>query len=111
MKYYITEETVDLKAALDKEVLSWEGVEEWKMMGCPCYLVGGKMFALVVTKGVVITKLDDEQKEALSDVHPWGPFNAHRTIKKWAHLTVDPDNLSAVLPFIKDSYISALNES
>ena len=40
MKYYIEEETVDLKAALDQEVLSWEGVEERQMMGCPSYLVG-----------------------------------------------------------------------
>jgi hypothetical protein len=58
MKYYIEEETVGLKAALDKELLSWKGVEERKMMGCPSYLVGRKMFALVVTGGIVITKLD-----------------------------------------------------
>ena len=69
------------------------------------------MFALVVTGGVVITKLDDGQKEALTKIHPWEQFKAHLTIKKWAHLTVDPDNLSTILPFIKDSYRSELIES
>lgn len=111
MKYYIAEETVCLKAALDREVLSWEGMEERKMMGCPSYLVGRKMFALVVTGGIVITKLDEAQKEALTAVHQWEPFCAHRTIKKWVHLKVDPDNLPSIVPFIKDCYLSALMES
>ena len=111
MKYYIEEETVDLKAALDKELLTWNGVEERKMMGCPSYLVGRKMFALVVTGGIVITKLDDGQKEALTAVHPWEPFNAHRTIKKWAHLMLTADELEGVFPFIRHSYDSALYES
>ncbi len=92
MKYYIEEETVRLKAALDREILSWEGVDERKMMGCPSYLVGRKMFALVVTGGILITKLDDESKKALSGVHPWKPFDAHRTIKKWAHLELEPED-------------------
>jgi len=38
MKYYIAEETIGFKAALDREILSWEGVEERKMMGCPSIL-------------------------------------------------------------------------
>ena len=107
MKYYIEEETVDLKAAQDKEILSWDGVEERKMMGCPSYLVGRKMFALVVTGGIVITKLDDLQKEALSNVHQWEPFNAHRTIKKWAHLKLESSLVENILPFVKMSYVTA----
>ncbi len=107
MKYYIEEKAVDLKVALDKEILTWEGVEERKMMGCPSYLVGRKMFALVVTKGAVITKLDDESKEALSVVHDWKPFEAHRTIKKWAHLELEPAEVPSIIPFIKKSYEAA----
>jgi len=95
---------VDLKAALDQELLSWDGVEERKMMGCPSYLVGRKMFALVVTGGVVITKLDDTQKEALSNVHQWELFNAHRTIKKWAHPQLKSSSVETSLPFVKMSY-------
>ncbi len=68
MKYYIEEETVDLKAALDQEVLSWEGVEERKMMGCPSHLVERKIFALVVTGGIVIRKLDDGRALCLSAI-------------------------------------------
>ena len=111
MKYYIEEEAVDLKAALDREILSWDGVEERKMMGCPSYLAGRKMFALVVTEGAVITKLDDESMEALSGVHDWKPFEAHRTVKKWAHLELEPDEVPSILPFIKKSYEAAKKET
>ena len=71
------------------------------------------MFALVVTGGVVITKLDDGQREreALTKIHPWEQFKAHRTIKKWAHLILAADELEGVIPFIKQSYYSALDES
>jgi hypothetical protein len=93
MKYYIAEETVGLKAVLDREILSWEGVEERKMMGYPSYLVSRKMFTLVVTKSAVITKLNEESKKALSGVYEWKPFEAHRTIKKWAHLELEPEDV------------------
>ena len=81
------------------------------MMGCPSYLVGRKMFALVITGGAVITKLDDESKKALSGVHPWKPFEAHRTIKKWAHLELEPQDVLSVIPFIRISYEAAKKES
>jgi len=111
MKYYIAEETVGLKAALDRETLIWEGVEERKMMGCLSYLVGRKMFALVVTKGAVITKLDEESKKALSGVHQWKPFEAHRTVKKWAHLKLEPEDVPSIVPFIRKSYEAAKEEA
>ena len=111
MKYYIAEETVGLKAALDREIFSWEGVEERKMMGCPSYLVGRKMFALVVTGGIVITKLDEESKKALSGVHEWKPFEAHRTIKKWAHLVLESQDVPSIISFIRKSYEAAKKEA
>jgi TfoX/Sxy family transcriptional regulator of competence genes len=87
------------------------GVEERKMMGCLSYLVGRKMFALVVTKGIVITKLDDESKKALLGVHPWKPFDAHRTIKKWAHLELEPEDVPSIISFIRKSYEAAKKEA
>jgi len=79
MKYYIAEETVGLKAVLDREILSWEGVEERKMMGYPSYLVSRKMFALVVTKSAVITSSTKSQRRRSqastsgSHLKPTGP--------------------------------------
>ena len=58
MKYYVKE-----------EIISWPRVTNRKMMGCPCYLAGGKMFAGLVTRGMVITKLTPEEKDELGENH------------------------------------------
>ena len=59
MKWYIEEQTKDLRQALEKIILGWYKVTYRKMFGCPCYLANGKMFAGLVTKGVIITKLNE----------------------------------------------------
>ena len=65
MKWYIEEETKELRQALEKEILKWPQVDYKKMFGCPCYLANGKMFAGLVTKGLIITKLNETEKEEL----------------------------------------------
>lgn len=62
MKWYIEEETKELRQALEKEILKWPHVDYKKMFGCPCYLANGKMFAGLVTKGLIITKLNEIEK-------------------------------------------------
>lgn len=52
------------------------------MMGSPSYMAKGKMFALMVTRGMVLTKLDMEGQKELSKVHEWQHFKAHKTVKK-----------------------------
>ena len=104
MKYYEEEETQELRKALEEEILSWPKVTHRKMMGCPCYLAGGKMFAGLVTRGMVITKLTPEEKDELGEVHTVEPFTmGARTTKKWARLTLEPGELQKVLPYIRQS--------
>ena len=68
------------------------------------------MFAGLVTKGLVITKLNPQQKEELKTIHETKDFVAGgRTLKNWAHLSLDARNLEKVLPFVKKSYESARN--
>ena len=74
VKYHVEEETTALRAALEREALAWPGVTHRKMMGCPCYLANGKMFAGLVTKGIFITKLTPGEREGLAEVHPVEPF-------------------------------------
>ena len=54
MKWYSEEETKELREAFEKEILKWPQVDFKKMFGCPCYLANGKMFAGMVTKGIVL---------------------------------------------------------
>ena len=72
MKWYIEEQTKDLRETFEKEVLTWPKVDYKKMFGCPCYLANGSMFAGLITKGIVITKLTNEEKQQLSKIKRTG---------------------------------------
>lgn len=110
MKWYDETETRELREALEAKILTWPYVTSKKMMGCPCYLAKGKMFVGLVTGGIVITKLNQEEREMLNKNHPIKPFKAgDRTIKSWAHLMIDPDEIEGIMPYVKISYKAALS--
>ena len=105
MKWYIEEQTKELREVFEKEVLAWPQVDHKKMFGCPCYLANGSMFAGLVTKGVVITKLTDEEKQELSKFKEVGPFVAgSKVIKSWVQINLEPNEFPKVLPYVKKSY-------
>ena len=109
MKWYIEEETKELREALEKEILTWPIVDYKKMFGCPCYLANGKMFAGLVTKGLVITKLNNLEKSELEKIKITKPFKAgDKVIKSWVQITVEPNELKEIMPFVKKSYNRAL---
>ena len=109
MKWYIEEETKELRQTLEKEILKWPQVDYKKMFGCPCYLANGKMFAGLVTKGLIITKLNETEKEELQKIKPIKPFIAgEKIIKSWAHIDSDQHELKKIMPYIKKSYERAI---
>ena len=73
MRYYVEVENEGMREALEAEVLAWPQVTHKKMMGCPCYLAGGKIFAGLVTRGMVITKLTPGRKTNSPWSTPWNP--------------------------------------
>jgi hypothetical protein len=109
LKWYLEEQTKELREAFEKEVLPWPKVDYKKMFGCPCYMANGSMFAGLVTKGIVITKLTEEEKQQLNQLKKIGPFIAgEKTIKSWVQLKLEPNELSKVFPFVKKSYDRAV---
>ena len=52
----------DLRLVFEEKVLKWEQIDTKKMFGCPCYQDNGKLFAFVVTEGIVLTQLGEENK-------------------------------------------------
>lgn len=68
--------------------------------------------AFVVTDGVVITKLGEEDREALVAGHGGEPFTAGaKTMRKWVRTSVASDeDIVRVLPFIHRSYEAAQGE-
>ncbi len=77
-----------------------------KMFGVPCYLAGGKLFAFLVTRGVVITKLDQADREALFQQPNASAFrSANRVYRTWVRLSVDdPKDMDGLVPLLRKSY-------
>ncbi len=109
MKYYTEEDTRDLRLALEKRVLNWPMVTTKKMFGCPCYQVISKLFVFLVTKGVVITQLDEADIVELSQKYNVTFFQAGKKIvKKWVKLSIEANDLDKIMPHIRKSYETAL---
>jgi hypothetical protein len=110
MKYYSEEETKELRLALEAEVLRWSHVTTKKMFGCPCYQVKGKLFAFLVTKGVVVTSLQQVDRDRLSSQLQTIFFQAgKKTVKNWIRVPIEnKEELAGVMPFIRKSYEETL---
>lgn len=113
MQYFDSDRSADLKAAFDEAVLEWPGVTAHTMFGCPSYRADDTLFAVLVTDGVVLTRLPEEQRGEIEQAFETGPFQAGvRTATKWVQVdVVKALDLDALLPFVEASYETALEES
>ena len=113
MKYFNEEEGAGLKTAFEAEVMDWPHVTATTMFGCPSYQADGTLFAVLVTDGVALTRLPSDHRERVARTFESGPFQAgERTVTKWVQVTIDDlAGLDSLVPHIKASYESALEES
>jgi TfoX/Sxy family transcriptional regulator of competence genes len=112
VKIYHEERMDPIKEAFEADVLLFPEVNPRKMMGCPCYMAGNKMFATLVDDAVVITKLEEADREALMSGHGAGPFtHGTKVMSKWMKVPIEGErDLVTILPFVKRSYKAALKE-
>jgi len=105
MKYFDTEKMGQIRHELEKEILQWPGVSSREMMGCLCYLRGKSMIAFLVTDGIVISKLSEEEQKDLSKLSRQMSFKVGgKTFRKPVWQLRTRDNLQTILPFLKKSY-------
>jgi len=112
MKYYSEEDTKGLRLALEAEVLNWPQVTTKKMFGCPCYQAKGRLFVFIVTNGVVITQLQQADRDELSSQHQTSFFQAgKKTVKNWIKISINNlEQLDSLMPFIRKRYEAALQK-
>ena len=112
MKYYSEDESREIKLAFENEVMNWSQVSTKKMFGCPCYRVNNRLFAFLVTKGVVITHLGKTDKGQLSQEYQLDFFDTGtRKIGNWPQISFrSVEELKAIIPYVKKSYERALYE-
>jgi hypothetical protein len=80
------------------------------MFGCPCYQANGKLFALVVKGGIVLTRLSDADRALLIHQLVGAPFQPdQKTVQAWLQITVQNKvELKPFLAYIRKSYDAAL---
>ncbi len=112
MKYYSDDEMKHLRTTFEETVLHWPQVSTKMMFGCPCYQVNGRLFAFLVTNGLVITQLDKADREALSNQHQTTFFQAGKKIVRgWVRLsTNNKKDLDRLMPYVRKGYESALRK-
>lgn len=110
MPYYIESEANELREAFERTVLRWPQVTVRRMFGCPAYVADGKLFAFLVTDGVVITQIRQRDREIMEEAYETEPFKAgEREIVRWLKVTIDDlGRLERVMLMVKKSYETVL---
>jgi len=93
----------------EENVGRWPQTSTKKMFGCPSYQANGKLFAFLVTNGIVITQLVEPDREALSRRHRTSAFKARRkTVQNWVRLSAENTrDLERIMPFVRKNYEAA----
>jgi hypothetical protein len=106
VRYYSEASTRNFRIAFEAEVLGWPKVNTKQMFGCPCYQVRGRLFVLLVTRGIVITRLGTRDRERLCREHRARSFDAgKKIIPQWVRIpTVNGADVDRLIPFVKRSY-------
>lgn len=106
MIYYAEPGARSLRQEFEKEVMDWPGVTSRRMFGCPAYLVDGKLFAFLVTDGIVITQIRKRDREELGRAYSTEAFHAgEREIDRWLQVRIDDlERIERVMLMVKKSY-------
>lgn len=108
MKYYDEEKMAEIRRAFDREVLRWKGVSSRPMMGCLCYFYNRKFISFLVTDGIVLMKLSEEDQEELKRKFGGKPFEmAGQTARLWVTPLKSVRDLKPVMPFVRKRYAEA----
>ena len=82
------------------------------MFGCPTYLADGKIFAFLITDGLVITQIRLRDREKIGEDFETEPFKVgEREITRWLQITIEkPVKIKRLMRLVRKSYQFALGE-
>ncbi len=110
MEFYNEARDGALREVIEGEVLTWPQVGVRRMFGCPAYVADGRLFAFLVTGGLVITQLRKAERAMLAERYETEPFKVgEREIERWIRVHIPTLNLvDYALHFVRRSYEIAL---
>lgn len=102
----------EIRSAFEKKVLSWPKVTKHMTFGCPSYQANGKTFAILVTNGVLVTRIDQTTDDVHVDLCQNGTNHVkQRNIEHWIRVPVmDKDEIDQIIPIVKKSSEIVLQE-
>lgn len=109
-RYYDETSMGRVRMDAERRVKDWPGVRPGQMFGCPCFYADDRMFMFVATGGVVLTQLDEGERERVAKQFGAGPFapTPGRAATKWSHIPASaPDDLEPLVLWIRKSYEAA----
>lgn len=93
MHYYDEVVMQTRRAAMEQALKRIPGLTVKKMFGCPCYKRDGKLFAFLVTDGLVLTQVDAKVRVRLVAKFQGGAFHAgKKAIESWVQLPFQSRN-------------------
>jgi hypothetical protein len=113
MKLYSEDEMKEVREIIETEVLHKPAVTTKRMFGCPSYKVNNTLFGFLVTNGIVLTKLSEENLVKALQI-PGAEFFEHkgRVVKKWVQIPLKgPESLSEMIAWLWKSYEHALDQA
>lgn len=109
MQYFDETAGAALREAFDDLVGRWEGLSNVTMFGCPTYRAGGKVFAVLTTDAVALTRLPADVRTELEAERETGPFDVEgRATAKWVRIPVDGTDLGGIERYVRASYEAAV---
>ncbi len=113
MKLYDEETMKELRKSFEEEILQYLHVKTNRMLGCPSYTVKDKLFAFLITEGLVLTNLPDSDREAALERPGAQPFEHNqRVVKRWVRIPVTSEKiLGDIMPLVVKSYETSLEQT
>ncbi len=105
MDTYSEEAMHAIRISLEREIFRWPGVTTKAIFGLPGYIVNGRVFALLVTGGIILTKLTETDREEVAKHFRTVPVTGHGGIvAAWVQVLLpEKGGLSPILPLVKKS--------
>ena len=105
MKHFDEEKMELIRKEFEKTFMKWMGVSSRPMMGCLCYFYNRKFVCFLVTDGMVIMKLAEEDQARLKEEFGGKPFEmAGQTGRMWVTPLRSIADVRAVMPFVRKRY-------
>ncbi len=102
-----------IQAALDELVLGWPDVTTGKMFGSRAYRAKGVLFAMIGGEGVILTKVEPDQRESAARGNRAHTFVGRgKEIPAWIEFPLeDATGVAAMASMVRHAYENALAEA